>query len=159
MTHLEVFPAAARLKPGDEQPMVVRARFSDGHAEDVTRWARFTTNEGAVATVGDDGVVKVQGTGEAAISAWYLSRVVTARIASPFPRAVDPAVYARAPRANFIDDAVLAKLQELNIEPSPLSSDSEFIRRVYPRRGRHPAGARTRSGRFSRTRVRTSARG
>ena len=131
MTHLEVFPAAARLKPGDEQPMVVRARFSDGHAEDVTRWARFTTNEGTVATVADDGVVKVQGMGEAAISAWYLSRVVTARIASPFTTPVDPAVYARAPRANFIDAAVLRKLQELNIEPSPLSSDAEFIRRVY----------------------------
>lgn len=131
MTHLEVFPPAARLKVGDEQPLVVRARFSDGHAEDVTRWAKFTTNEGAVATVGDEGVVKVQGTGEAAISAWYLSRLVTARIASPFPTHIDPAVYARAPRANFIDDAVLRKLRELNIEPSSLSSDSEFIRRVY----------------------------
>jgi hypothetical protein len=131
LTHLEVFPPAARLKPGDEQPIIVRARFSDGHAEDVTRWAKFATNEGAVATVGDDGVVKVQGTGEAAISASYLSRLVTARIASPFPAHVDPAVYARAPRANFIDEAVLAKLQELNLEPSPLSSDSEFIRRAY----------------------------
>ena len=131
MTRLEVFPPAARLKTGDEQRMIVRARFSDGHAEDVTRWAKFTSNEGAVATVGDDGVVKVQGTGEAAISAWYLSRLVTARIASPFPIRIDPAVYARAPRANFIDEAILRKLQELNIEPSPLSSDSEFIRRVF----------------------------
>jgi hypothetical protein len=131
MTRLEVFPPVAQLKVGDEQPIVVRARFSDGHAEDVTRWARFTTNEGAVATVSDDGVVKVQGAGEAAISAWYLSRLVTARIASPFPTHVDPAVYARAPRTNFIDDLVLNKLQELNLEPSPLSSDTEFIRRVY----------------------------
>jgi hypothetical protein len=131
MTHLEVFPPAARLKPGDEQPLVVRARFSDGHAEDVTRWAKFASNEGAVATVGDEGVVKVVGTGEAAISASYLSRLVTARIASPFPTHVDPSVYARAPRANFIDEAVLTKLQELNLEPSPLSSDSEFIRRAY----------------------------
>ena len=131
MTALDVFPPAARLRVGDEQPLVVRARFSDGHAEDVTRWARFTSNEGAVATVGDDGVVKVQGTGEAAVSAWYLSRLVTARIASPFPAPVAPAVYARAPRANFIDEAILRKLRELNIEPSGLSSDAEFIRRVY----------------------------
>ena len=42
MTRLEVFPPAARLKPGDEQPIVVRAHFSDGHAEDVTRWAKFS---------------------------------------------------------------------------------------------------------------------
>ena len=131
MTRLEVFPPAARLKPGDEQPLVVRAHFSDGHAEDVTRWVKFSSNEGAVASVSDDGVVKVQGPGEAAISAWYLSQIVTARITSPFPNQIDPAVYARAPRANFIDELVLTKLAELNIEPSPLSSDTEFIRRAY----------------------------
>ncbi len=131
MTRLEVFPVSARLKPGDTQPLLVRAHFSDGHAEDVTRWAKFATNEGAVATVADDGLVTVQGAGEAAISAWYLSRLVTARIASPFTAQVDPGIYARAPRHNFIDDLVLTKLRELNIEPSPLSSDSEFIRRVY----------------------------
>ena len=131
LTRLEVFPSTARLAGGDEQRMIVRARFSDGHAEDVTRWARFTTNEAAVATVGDDGVVKVQGTGEAAISAWYLSQVVTARISSPFPGPIDPGVYARAPRVNFIDAAILRKLQEINIDPSPLSSDAEFIRRVH----------------------------
>jgi uncharacterized protein DUF1549/uncharacterized protein DUF1553/Big-like domain-containing protein len=131
MTRLEVFPATARLKPGDEQPIVVRAHFSDGHAEDVTRWVKFSSNEGAVATVSDDGVAKVQGPGEAAISAWYLSRIVTARITSPFPNDIDPAAYARAPRANFVDGLVLTKLAELNIEPSPLSSDTEFIRRAY----------------------------
>ena len=56
---------------------------------------------------------------------------MTTRIASPFPTHVDAGVYSRAPRANFIDDLVLTKLKELSIEPSPLSSDSEFIRRVY----------------------------
>lgn len=131
MTRLEVFPTTARLKPGDEQTIVVRAHFSDGHAEDVTRWAKFSTNEGAVASVTDDGIVKVQGAGEAAVSAWYLSRLVTARITSPFPNHIDAAVYTRAPRANFIDELVLKKLEELRIEPSALSSDSEFIRRAY----------------------------
>ena len=131
MTRLEVFPPAARLKPGDEQPLVVRAHFSDGHAEDVTRWVKFSSNEGAVASVSEEGVAKVQGPGEAAISAWYLSKIVTARITSPFPNHIDAAAYARAPRANFIDGLVLTKLSELNIEPSPLSSDTEFIRRAY----------------------------
>ena len=131
MTRLEVLPASARLAAGAEQPLIVRAHFSDGHAEDVTRWAKFSTNEGAVASVDDHGTVTVNGPGEAAVSAWYLSRLVTARIASPFPDRVDPAVYARAPRGNFIDDLVLAKLAELNIEPSPLSSDAEFVRRAF----------------------------
>ena len=131
LTRLEVFPSAARLATGVEQPLLVRAHFSDGHSEDVTRWVKFSTNESAVAAVDDRGTVTVSGPGEAAISAWYLSRLVTARIASPFPDRVDERIYARAPRANFIDDLVLAKLAELNIEPSPLSSDSEFIRRAF----------------------------
>lgn len=131
MTRLEVFPASARLTVSSEQPLLVRAHFSDGHAEDVTRWVKFTTNDGAVAGVDQRGTVTVNGAGEAAISAWYLSKLTTARITSPFPDRIEPAVYARAPRANFIDDLVLAKLAELNIEPSPLSADSEFIRRAF----------------------------
>ena len=97
----------------------------------VACWVKFSSNDGAVASVTDEGVVKVQGAGEAAVSAWYLSRLATARITSPFPNEVDADVYARAPRTNFIDDLVLKKLEELRIEPSPLSSDAEFIRRAY----------------------------
>ena len=131
LTRLEIFPPAAQLKPGDEQPLIVRAHFSDGHAEDVTRWAKFSSNEGTVATVSEEGVATVQGAGEAAVSAWYLSKIVTARVTSPFPNRIDPALYARTPKANFIDGLVLAKLSELNIEPSPLSADTEFVRRAY----------------------------
>jgi hypothetical protein len=131
MTRLEVLPASARLTGSSEQPLLVRAHFSDGHAEDVTRWVKFTTNDGGVASVDQRGTVTVNGAGEAAISAWYLSKLATARITSAFPDRIDPAVYARAPRANFIDDLVLAKLAELNIEPSPLSTDAEFIRRAF----------------------------
>ena len=157
MTRLEVFPASARLAVGTEQPLLVRAHFSDGHAEDVTRWVKFSTNEGAVAGVDRRGAVTVNGPGEAAISAWYLSRLVTARITSPFPDRVDPAVYARAPRANFIDDLVLAKLAELNIAPSPLSADAEFIRRAFlDAAGILPTAER--SAPFSRTPRRTSGR-
>ena len=59
MTRLEVFPASARLAVGTEQPLLVRAHFSDGHAEDVTRWVKFSTNEGAVAGVDQRGAVTV----------------------------------------------------------------------------------------------------
>ena len=37
----------------------------------------------------------------------------------------------RAPRNNYIDEHVFAKLERLNIEPSGLSSDADFLRRVY----------------------------
>ena len=47
------------------------------------------------------------------------------------PNEVDPAIYAQAPRRNWIDDLVLEKLRELHLPPSPRSSDSEFIRRAF----------------------------
>ncbi|MGV3724245.1 MAG: DUF1549 domain-containing protein [Actinomycetota bacterium] len=131
MTGLEVFPAEAILKPGMEQQILVRASFADGRTEDVTRWVKYGASDDAVAGVDDGGLVTVKGSGEAAITIWYLNQVAFARIASPFPGKVTPQVYAKAERRNFIDQLVLKKLQALGLPPSPLASDARFIRRAY----------------------------
>ena len=68
-----MFPAAAVLAPGAEQQIVVRAHYSDGHSEDVTRWVKFSSSNEGVATVDDSGHVKMIGSGEAAITLWYSS--------------------------------------------------------------------------------------
>jgi hypothetical protein len=131
ITRLEILPEAARLKAGMEQPMIVRAHFTDGHVEDVTRWAKYTATNHTVCTVDDAGQVKVTGSGEGAVVAWYLAQNATATVTVPYVHAVPPESFAGAPRANFIDDLVLDKLAALNIPPSPRSDDSEFVRRVY----------------------------
>src|SRR5262249_36969903 len=38
VTRLDVLPDSVTAKPGDKQQVIVRAHYSDGHAEDVTRW-------------------------------------------------------------------------------------------------------------------------
>jgi hypothetical protein len=131
LQRLEILPAASVLKPEVGQQLVVLAHFNDGHTEDVTRWAKFTSTNESVAQVGDLGEVKVMGYGEGAITAWYLSRVVTAAVTSPYPTPVPAEVFARAERRNFIDEQVLAKLASLNIPPSPPASDGEFLRRAF----------------------------
>ena len=128
---LEVLPAAAVLKPKDMLQVVVRAWYSDGHAEDVTRWAKFNSSEDLVATVDADGKVKVAGYGEAAITVWYSNLVAANRIASPSANTLDPKIFASAARHNFIDGFVLQKLESLRLPPSPLCSDAEFLRRAY----------------------------
>ncbi len=128
---LEVFPAAAVLEPNAEQQLVVRARYSDGHAEDVTRWVKYSsTNEGA-ATVDDNGRVKMTGAGEAAITLWYSSRVQYARLSVPFPNQVTAEAYAQFPRRNFIDDLVVEKLRNLHLAPSKTADDATFLRRAW----------------------------
>jgi hypothetical protein len=128
---LEVFPAAAVLKPKDNVQVNVRAWYSDGHAEDVTPWAKFSSSEDQVATVDQDGSVTVAAAGEAAISVWYSDLVASCRIAVPLPNTVDAAVYTGSPRRNYIDDLVLKKLEALHIPPSQPCTDAEFIRRAY----------------------------
>jgi hypothetical protein len=128
---LEILPPTVRLKPGDEQQMLVLAHFSDGRIEDVTRWAKYTSTNFSVAQVEDGGRVKVTGNGEGSIAAWYLAQNVLATITSPYQQDIDPRVFAEAPQANVIDNLVLAKLQALNLAPSPRCTDGEFLRRAF----------------------------
>ena len=132
VTGLEVYPARAILKPNAEQQLLVRAKYSDGRVEDVTRWVKFTSADEGVAMVDDaTGRVKMVGHGEAAITLWYNSKVLYARMTVPHAHQVSAADYANLPRRNFIDDHVAAKLRSLNIAPSKVADDATFIRRVY----------------------------
>jgi hypothetical protein len=128
---LEVFPDEAVLKPKDTLQVLVRAWYSDGHAEDVTRWAKFSSTEDLVAGVDADGKVRVAGYGETAITVWFSNLVGTCRIASPLANPVAAKVFADAARRNYVDDLVLKKLAALRIPPAPLCTDEEFIRRAY----------------------------
>src|SRR5688572_2833110 len=70
---LEVIPSKATLSVGGTQQIRVKAHYSDGRAEDVTRWVKYSSNESSVASVDDDGKVKVNGNGETAITVWFSS--------------------------------------------------------------------------------------
>lgn len=131
ITQLEVSPKETTLATGATASMRVRALFNDGHQEDVTRWVKYATADGGVASVDEEGRVKVEGSGETAITLWYQSRVAFARFASPYPVTIPPETFTKAKRNNFIDDLTLEKLATLRIAPSEQSSDSEFVRRAY----------------------------
>ncbi len=105
--------------------------WKDGHTEDVTRWAKYTSANETVSQIDDHGMVKVVGFGEGAITAWYLSRIDIASIAVPFTNHLDSKVFANTERRNFIDDLILEKLQSLHLPPSPRCTDSEFLRRAF----------------------------
>jgi hypothetical protein len=128
---IELLPAAITAEPGRKYRLLVRAVYSDGRVRDVTRWSKFSSNEELTAAVDADGVVSVNGRGEAALSAIYETRVAGIRLASPQSQPVPPAVFAGAPRRNFIDEHVLRKLEQLRIPPSPPCDDYEFVRRAF----------------------------
>lgn len=131
VVRLEISPSAAVLDTVKSQQMQVNAVYSNGKTEDVTKWVKYTSANETVAHVDDQGKVAVIGHGEGAITGWFSSKIVVARITSPFPNAIAADTFAKAERRNFIDDLVLAQLQKLRLPPSPTASDAEFLRRVY----------------------------
>ena len=130
LDRIEVEPAHALLQVGDSQRLIVRAFYSDGRVEDVTRWAKFTSTEATVAKVDSKGRLTVLGSGEGAIVVWFSSRIVLSRVTSPFEHELPPEVFAKALTRNLIDDHVNDKLRQLNLAPSPRCSDEIFLRRA-----------------------------
>jgi hypothetical protein len=127
---IHVLPESRVLHEPDRwQQLAVLARFSDGSVRDVTRLTVFSSSDNAVADVGPTGLVEFQQNGEIAILCRYLDTMQSVRLTYLQPKA---GFHWAAPReANFVDTLVFNKLKMLNISPSPVCADEEFLRRVY----------------------------
>ncbi len=128
LERLEILPANVRLDRGDSQRISVRAHYSNGRIEDITRWAKFTSTDESVATVDEYGLAKVLGPGEGAVNAWFASRIITSRLSVPFTRNDSPP-NKNTSIGNFIDEHIAAQLAALSLDSSERTTDSEFIRR------------------------------
>jgi hypothetical protein len=107
----------------------VTASLSDSSQADVTELALYTSNDDAIAEVNKTGEITTRGRGLTSIMVRYSGQVAAARIAVPFGETkVSDADF---PANNFIDEKIRAELKRLGLPPSPLSSDAEFLRRVY----------------------------
>jgi hypothetical protein len=125
---LEVRPGERVLGVGQEQPLQVEAEYSDGRRLDVTWLAKFDSNDPGIADVDATGRVRVRRHGETAVRASFQGQVAVAIVTAPYPHEVRNELL--APRHNFIDDHVFAKLAALHLEPSDLCGDAEFLRRA-----------------------------
>ncbi|HKQ40694.1 MAG TPA: DUF1549 and DUF1553 domain-containing protein, partial [Verrucomicrobiae bacterium] len=113
------------------QPLLVRARYSDGSVRDVTRLASFDSNDKELAKVDDTGVVTVGSlSGQAVVVARYMGFVADSHVIVPSERVLPPSHFARLPRNNFIDDLAYKHFQSLGLFPSQLCSDADFLRRA-----------------------------
>ena len=127
---LEIEPSdVAFAAVGETTQLKVLAHFTDGSVEDVTKQAVYESKDEPVAAVTESGLVTSERWGGTAILARYLGVVSSSFIT--VPREADEKPYPEILTNNFIDEFVAAKLKKLNVRPSELSSDSEFIRRVY----------------------------
>ncbi len=129
---LEILPVRSVQHVGQSQQVIVRARYSDGRTEDVTRWVKWSSADESVARVDESGKTQVIGPGEGAIVAWYASRLAIARVTVPYEGQPNAGELAdrRKPR-NFIDEHIDKQLARLNLPASSACTDAEFVRRAY----------------------------
>ncbi|MCZ2343100.1 MAG: DUF1553 domain-containing protein, partial [Bacteroidales bacterium] len=128
VTRIEVFPHARVLAPGEQQQLAVTATWSDGRIEDVTHLTQFDSLNDAVAATNPSGLVTARSAGETHVMARFSGQAVVASFTLPYAK-IDH--YPTLPANNFIDERLIAKWKELGITPSPLASDSDFLRRLY----------------------------
>ena len=129
---IAVTPAGVCLQQArrDAAAHASRPTFADGSDEDITPFCDFRTNDDAVAEV-------IQPRrrsrrvrpGDTAIVVSYRGNVVPVRVLVPM-ESPPGFQYPKVPEVNYIDREVFAKLQRLNMVPSDLSGDDEFLRRV-----------------------------
>ncbi len=130
VTGLEVQPASRQLAMGAHQQLRAVATMSDGRHIDVTRLAKFQSNSDGLAGVDESGFVTAGDVpGQVAIMASFMGSVGIFQAMVPNARPL--ADSGSWPAHNFIDRLVYARLRQLNIEPAAISSDAEFLRRVY----------------------------
>jgi hypothetical protein len=117
-----VFEAAGR-----KAPLQVVAAYSDGSTRVVNDLALYLTNNRNTADIDAQGVVTAGKRGDTFVFARFAKFTVGAEIiVLPAGRFHWP----RVPSNNYIDDLVYAKLRNLRIVPSALSTDEEFLRRA-----------------------------
>ncbi|MBW8884158.1 MAG: hypothetical protein JF612_05140, partial [Planctomycetia bacterium] len=128
---LEVYPPSGRLLrwPAHEQQLAVLGHFSDDTIRDVTHLACYSSSDPQVADVAAGGLVTAADRGETAIIVRYLQFVESCSLT--FVKDIPGYAWSKVPAANYIDEHVYAKLQQLQYLPSGRASDEEILRRVY----------------------------
>jgi hypothetical protein len=128
LTRLDLYPAESILQQGRTQRLVAIGRLSDGTTRDMTKEVRYVSGDDALAKVTTDGVITAAARGLTTVMARGMGRVATVQIGVvTTPAWQRPTVSA----ANFIDELAGDKLYRLQMQSAPLSTDREFIRRVF----------------------------
>ncbi len=106
----------------------VTALYDDGNRRDVTSLALFHSNNPSVAVINEHGQVSASGPGDTNVFARFNRFTIGAEVIVLPP--ADGFVWSDPPTNNYIDKLVFDRLEKLRINPSDLTSDEMFLRRV-----------------------------
>ena len=129
LSRIELLPSPRVLRDGaDRQQLIVNGYFSDGSVRDITALTAFDSSDEGIGMISPYGVVSQQGRGEVTVLARYLDKVSTTQLTFLTER---PDFQWPSPaETTEIDRLVFGKLKQLQIQPSELCSDTDFLRRA-----------------------------
>jgi len=131
VTAITVEPEIRVMQPRSLQQLRVTATYDDGRKRDVTRASAFVSNEAVIADCNNHGVIETgKVPGEAAITISYLGFVDVSRVVVPKPGAELPQRPTWFNEDHPIDNLVWNKWEYLRLEPSDLTDDATFLRRL-----------------------------
>ena len=114
---------------GKTTATTVTAKYSDGSLRDITHLSLFFSNNNNTASISSDGVVSSHAKGDTYVFARF-DRFTVGSEVIVLPQDTQYAWSGMKP-VNYVDELVFDRLEQLQLNPSQKSSDSEFIRRVY----------------------------
>ncbi|MEM0927045.1 MAG: DUF1549 domain-containing protein, partial [Planctomycetota bacterium] len=129
VVRLEIFPKNPVVQSiGTQQQVRLVAHFADGRTRDVTRESFIESGNTEVATASRGGLLTALRRGEAAILARYEGNYVASTLTVMGERDG----YRETPIETWgeIDHWVAQKWRRVKIQPSPLTDDASFLRRV-----------------------------
>jgi hypothetical protein len=135
LADIEILPKQVVLEAGGigdaaTQRFIVRAKFTDGSDQDVTRLAILGSSDDATLKIDGNGFATSGSRGEVYIMARFGSfAVVSQAIVIPGGQQLDWPEDAQP--HNYVDEYVFAKLKKLRVAPAALCDDSDFLRRAY----------------------------
>ncbi len=128
LVSVTVAPEEQALQKGGAQQLQVKAVFSDGTEQDVTREAAYSSSQDEIASVDKAGKVTASGFGQSFVVVNHSRKFAVVRIVVPQPL---PTPFPEVAPNNKVDELVVAKLKQLGLPPSDLCTDEVFLRRVY----------------------------
>jgi hypothetical protein len=130
LSHLEVTPAEITFnQPGQTVQLNVIAHWEDGGREDVTCLSRFRTNDDAVATIDEAGLIVSTGKGDTHVVVFYDNGIQPVSVLEPLSNRTG-ADFPVVATPTKVDELIVAKLRKLGVVPSEVAGDAEFLRRV-----------------------------
>ena len=131
VTKIELLPANPVVqKDGETQQFTVTATYADGKTRDVTREAFIETGNAEVATASPrGGLLTAIRRGEAPILARYEGAYAATTLTVMGDRT--GFTWSEPPAYNRIDELTAAKWKRMQIQPSTLCTDAEFVRKVF----------------------------